>query len=104
MWPEGQRLLNLASFVGIEQGTRIKTYRAIVLAPSATHAGARVGEVIMIATDGQQAITDSKSLRQAALMQKLPYYTTLSGMRAVAEAIAALQAGALEVRPLQDYF
>jgi carbamoyl-phosphate synthase large subunit len=37
-------------------------------------------------------------------MQKVPYYTTLSGAAAVAEAIAALKAGNLEVRPLQEYF
>ena len=30
-------------------------------------------------------------------MQKVPYYTTLSGAAAVAEAIAALKAGSLEV-------
>ncbi|WP_457941453.1 hypothetical protein [Mesorhizobium sp. 10J20-29] len=49
-------------------------------------------------------MSNSKSLRRATLMQKVPYYTTLSGMAAVAEAIAALNAGSLEVRPLQEYF
>lgn len=37
-------------------------------------------------------------------MHKVPYYTTLAGMVAAAEAIAALKAGSLEVRPLQSYF
>ncbi|WP_265517099.1 carbamoyl-phosphate synthase large subunit [Nitratireductor luteus] len=55
-------------------------------------------------TDGQKAVSDSKSLRRATLMQKVPYYTTMSGAAAVAEAIAALKAGSLEVRPLQGYF
>jgi hypothetical protein len=36
--------------------------------------------------------------------QQVPYYTTLSGAAAVAEAIAALKAGGLEVRALQEYF
>ncbi|MGO4835825.1 carbamoyl phosphate synthase large subunit, partial [Rhizobiaceae sp. 2RAB30] len=54
-------------------------------------------------TDGQKAVSDSKSLRRATLMQKVPYYTTMAGAAAVAEAIAALKAGSLEVRPLQDY-
>ena len=49
-------------------------------------------------------MTDSKSLRRATLMQKVPYYTTMAGAAAVAEAIAALKAGNLEVRPLQSYF
>ncbi|WP_159591557.1 carbamoyl-phosphate synthase large subunit [Chelativorans xinjiangense] len=55
-------------------------------------------------TDGQKAVSDSKSLRRATLMQKVPYYTTMSGAQAVVEAIAALKAGSLEVRPLQGYF
>src|SRR5690606_36684432 len=55
-------------------------------------------------TDGQKALSDSKSLRRATLMQKVPYYTTMAGAAAVTEAIAALKAGSLEVRPLQGYF
>ncbi|RLP25451.1 carbamoyl-phosphate synthase large subunit [Mesorhizobium sp. YM1C-6-2] len=61
-------------------------------------------QIVFNTTDGQKAVSDSKSLRRATLMQKVPYYTTLSGMAAVAEAIAALKAGSLEVRPLQEYF
>ncbi|KQZ87162.1 carbamoyl phosphate synthase large subunit [Mesorhizobium sp. Root157] len=61
-------------------------------------------QIVFNTTDGQKAVSDSKSLRRATLMQKVPYYTTLSGAAAVAEAIAALRAGSLEVRPLQDYF
>ncbi len=55
-------------------------------------------------TEGAKALSDSRSLRRAALTHKVPYYTTLSGMIAAAEAIAALRAGNLEVRPLQAYF
>ena len=61
-------------------------------------------QIVFNTTDGQKAVSDSKSLRRATLMQKVPYYTTLSGAAAVAEAIAALKAGNLEVRPLQEYF
>lgn len=60
-------------------------------------------QIVFNTTDGQTAVSDSKSLRRATLMQKVPYYTTLAGAAAVAEAIAALKAGSLEVRPLQDY-
>ena len=55
-------------------------------------------------TDGAKAISDSKPIRRATLMQKIPYYTTIAGADAVAEAIVALKAGNLDVRPLQDYF
>jgi carbamoyl-phosphate synthase large subunit len=61
-------------------------------------------QIVFNTTDGKTAVSDSKSLRRATLMQKVPYYTTLSGAAAVAEAIAALRAGSLEVRPLQEYF
>ncbi|MDW6022396.1 carbamoyl-phosphate synthase large subunit [Mesorhizobium sp. BAC0120] len=61
-------------------------------------------QIVFNTTDSQKAVSDSKSLRRATLMQKVPYYTTLSGMAAVAEAIAALKAGSLEVTPLQAYF
>jgi len=61
-------------------------------------------QIVFNTTDGQKAVSDSKSLRRATLMQKVPYYTTLAGAAAVAEAIAALKAGSLEVRPLQGYF
>jgi carbamoyl-phosphate synthase large subunit len=55
-------------------------------------------------SEGRQAMSDSFSLRQTALMGSIPYYTTVAGMRAAVEAIAALRAGALEVAPLQSYF
>ncbi|MEO1019681.1 MAG: carbamoyl-phosphate synthase large subunit, partial [Pseudomonadota bacterium] len=55
-------------------------------------------------TEGRQAIRDSYSLRRAALMAKLPYYTTLAAARAVVQAIQQLKSGDLEVTPLQSYF
>jgi carbamoyl-phosphate synthase large subunit len=55
-------------------------------------------------TEGALAIADSASIRQTALAGDMPYYTTVAGARAAVEAIAALQAGALEVAPLQSYF
>ncbi|MET3612027.1 carbamoyl-phosphate synthase large subunit [Rhizobium aquaticum] len=61
-------------------------------------------QLVFNSTDGNKAISDSKSLRRAALMQKVPYYTTMSGALAAAEAIRALKQGQLEVRPLQSYF
>ena len=54
-------------------------------------------------TEGATSLADSKPLRRAALLQKTPYYTTLSGAVAAAEGIRAVAAGELEVRPLQDY-
>jgi len=61
-------------------------------------------QLVFNTTEGRHAMSDSFSLRQAALMGSIPYYTTVAGMRAAVEAIAALRAGALEVAPLQSYF
>ena len=55
-------------------------------------------------TEGAQAIADSYTLRRAALLNKIPYYTTIAGARASVQAIAMLRASGLEVAPLQSYF
>ncbi|HEX5779764.1 MAG TPA: carbamoyl-phosphate synthase large subunit, partial [Xanthobacteraceae bacterium] len=64
------------------------------------------GEVQLVfnTTEGAQALTDSRSLRRAALLHKVPYYTTLSGAIAAARGIKAYLGGDLEVRALQSYF
>ena len=61
-------------------------------------------QLVFNTTDGAQALADSRSLRRAALLHKVPYYTTLSGAVAAAQGIKAYQGGGLEVRALQDYF
>ncbi len=61
-------------------------------------------QLVFNTTDGAQALSDSRSLRRAALMHKVPYYTTLAGAIAAAEGIKAYAAGELEVRALQEYF
>ncbi|WP_299473040.1 carbamoyl-phosphate synthase large subunit [uncultured Roseibium sp.] len=61
-------------------------------------------QLVFNTTEGAQAIADSRSMRRAALLNKVPYYTTLAGSVAAAKGIAAHKAGSLEVRPLQSYF
>ncbi len=64
------------------------------------------GDVVLVfnTTEGARALADSRSLRRAALLHKVPYYTTLAGAIAAAQGIKAYSAGDLEVRPLQSYF
>ncbi|QZD95516.1 carbamoyl-phosphate synthase large subunit [Qipengyuania gelatinilytica] len=64
------------------------------------------GEVALIfnSTEGWQSLLDSKSIREAALEKKLPYYTTAAGSLAAARAIAEVSTEQLEVRSLQDYY
>jgi carbamoyl-phosphate synthase large subunit len=66
----------------------------------------RNGQVQLVfnTTEGPIALADSRSLRRAALLHKVPYYTTLSGAVAAAQGIDAYLGGDLEVRALQSYF
>ncbi|MFT4954839.1 MAG: carbamoyl-phosphate synthase large subunit [Brevundimonas sp.] len=63
------------------------------------------GEVQLVfnTTEGKQSLSDSFSIRRTALMMKIPYYTTTPAALASAQAIAAIKAGELDVRPLQGY-
>jgi carbamoyl-phosphate synthase large subunit len=61
-------------------------------------------QLVFNTTEGAQALADSRSLRRAALLHKVPYYTTLAGAVAAAQGIKAYKGGDLEVRALQDYF
>ncbi len=61
-------------------------------------------QLVFNTTEGLTAISDSRSLRRAALLHKVPYYTTLSGAIAAAHGIKAHFEGDLEVRALQSYF
>ncbi len=64
------------------------------------------GEVQLVfnTTEGAEAIRDSFDLRRTALLNKIPYYTTVAGALAATRGIAAVKAGELDVRPLQSYF
>jgi carbamoyl-phosphate synthase large subunit len=64
------------------------------------------GEIALVlnTTATKSSESDSKPIRQTAVMQKIPHYTTLPGILAVTKAIAAVKSGAINVKPLQDYF
>ena len=47
---------------------------------------------------------DSFSLRQTALSNKIPYYTTIQGANAATLAIKALKGLKLNIKSLQSYF
>ncbi len=64
------------------------------------------GEVQLVinTTAGAQAIEDSFPIRRSALVNNVPYYTTMTGAAAAVGAIESLGDGGLEVAPLQSYF
>ncbi|MBV7408050.1 carbamoyl-phosphate synthase large subunit [Maritimibacter sp. DP1N21-5] len=58
--------------------------------------------LVMNTTEGAQAVEDSRSLRNVALMDKIPYFTTAAAAHAAALAMTARNEGELEVRSLQE--
>jgi carbamoyl-phosphate synthase large subunit len=62
-----------------------------------------IGLVINTPEDGR-ARKDSYLVRRTAIMQNIPYYTTMDGAQAALEAIEAQRGGVTEVRPLQSYY
>ena len=64
------------------------------------------GEVQLVfnTTEGWQSLKDSQAIREAALKNKVPYFTTAPASLATARAIEALRGHALEVKSLQSYY
>jgi carbamoyl-phosphate synthase large subunit len=60
-------------------------------------------QLVFNTTEGAKALADSKDIRRTALLNRIPYCTTLAGAIAVTEAIKALRSGHLKVAPLQAY-
>ena len=60
-------------------------------------------QLVFNTTEGAQSLLDSASIRRAALAQGIPYYTTISGARAVVQAIRVLKTRPLEAGALQTY-
>ena len=64
------------------------------------------GEVQLVinTTEGAQALRDSRDLRRTALLNKIPYYTTIAGAIAAVEGIVAYSTDNVKVTSVQDYF
>jgi carbamoyl-phosphate synthase large subunit len=60
-------------------------------------------DLVFNTTEGTQSLEDSRAIRRTALEQRIPYYTTLAAAKVAARAICEVEAGPLDVRPLQSY-
>ncbi|MBW3241157.1 carbamoyl-phosphate synthase large subunit [Epibacterium sp. DP7N7-1] len=58
-------------------------------------------QLVLNTTEGTQAVEDSKPMREVALYDKIPYFTTAAGAHAAARAIQAQAEGEVEVKSLQ---
>ena len=56
--------------------------------------------MIVNTTEGSRAIADSYTIRRTALQQRVPYFTTVAGARALVEAIRA--PCTFSVSPMQE--
>jgi carbamoyl-phosphate synthase large subunit len=61
-------------------------------------------QLVFNTTEGWQSLKDSQTIREAALKNKVPYFTTAAASVATARAIEALRGHALEVKSLQSYY
>ncbi len=61
-------------------------------------------QLVINTAEGRNSIKDSFSLRQTALSNKIPYYTTIQGANAATLAIMALKSSELNIKSLQSYF
>ena len=88
-----------------EQGVQVTSVKKVLEGRPNIVDMIKNGEIQLVfnTTEGRQSLQDSFSLRRTALMGKVPYFTTTAGALAAAQAITAMAAGALEVRPLQSY-
>ena len=59
-------------------------------------------DLVVNTAAGRRAAQDAPSIRRAALDAQVPYFTTIPGAYAAAEAVATLRRGPLTVRALQD--
>jgi carbamoyl-phosphate synthase large subunit len=89
----------------VEQGVAAKKINKVLEGRPHIVDAIKNGEVQLVfnTTEGATALADSRSLRAAALLHKVPYYTTLSGAVAAAQGIKAYLEGDLEVHTLQGY-
>ena len=60
--------------------------------------------MVLNTTEGDKAIQDSYTLRQAALKHRVPYCTTVAGAKAAVRAMVGTSLRELEVTPLQSYY
>nr|CRH06986.1 arbamoyl-phosphate synthase large chain [Candidatus Magnetococcus massalia] len=64
------------------------------------------GEVVLVfnTTQDKRALEDSFPIRRTALMSKIPYFTTVAGMRASVSAMESMKNGGFNCKALQDYY
>ena len=86
-----------------ERGVESRTVKKVLEGKPNIEDAILNGEIALVlnTTEGAQSRKDSKSIRRTALVQKIPYFTTLSASLAAVKAIRAIREKSLSVRALQ---
>ena len=61
-------------------------------------------DLVINTPSGKKTVGDAKMIRQNTLLYNVPYTTTVSGARAVAQAIHEMKETGLQVKSLQEYY
>jgi carbamoyl-phosphate synthase large subunit len=59
-------------------------------------------ELVINTTEGTKSVSDSYSLRRSALINKIPYCTTLAAANACIQAIDSLKNNEIKVKAIQE--
>ncbi|MEZ5931752.1 MAG: carbamoyl-phosphate synthase large subunit [Alphaproteobacteria bacterium] len=87
---------------GLDVGTINKVYEGHPHVVDLIQDGAV--HMVLNTTEGEKAIRDSYTLRQAALKHRVPYCTTVAGAKAAVRAMVGTATRELDVTPLQSYY
>ncbi|MEM6603116.1 MAG: carbamoyl-phosphate synthase large subunit [Pseudomonadota bacterium] len=88
-----------------EQGIDVKTINKVLEGRPNIVDLMQDGQISMVinTVEGAQSIADSFSIRNTALMMKIPHYTTIAGAKAAAQAMSLKPEEALKVEKIQTY-
>ena len=61
-------------------------------------------DLVINTPSGKKTVGDAKMIRQNTLLYNIPYTTTVSGAKAIAQAILEVKENGLSVESLQKYY
>ncbi|MGH7901667.1 MAG: carbamoyl-phosphate synthase large subunit, partial [Thermodesulfobacteriota bacterium] len=94
-----------ASFLGNQKITCISVNKVNEGRPNIVdHIKNNEVQLVINTTLGEKEIAQSYSIRREALVQNIPYFTTLAGASAGVGAIEVLKKEGLDVKAIQDYY
>ena len=60
-------------------------------------------DLVINTSEGKKSVSDSFKIRRAALVNKIPYFTTYASAKAGVDSIKSLRDNKISVLPLQEF-